>query len=470
MGWVSWNVNAETVLRLHFGLEIKFYQAEMLKFVNDVFSRVPEAETPTNYTFYFDTTGDYRNWFMLAIHKRKNVFIGRQWKCVSLEKNDFQTSSFEPCDVQKKLIKKASDGICKLLLADGFHFPRDRKNKIQKNSEHDLQCALAEKLDKSVKFLLIKYSDMTETAFKRFCLNDLCLPKESLKSKNFVPNEKSDEKEPDNRYVVSEDDFKKTFRNNLCESFSFMMKSKNWPARWWEYALESEHKPSKNMLKMLLERIKSFPKAKHLEILLKTNEYGKTAFFNKLLLLAQDESTSRHLDFLKILKFERKQVRAHVYQRLLFSGAVKPDLNVVKFALKNGASLQEKTSIEAAIQIANNFCWCKKERSQEAMENNPNDSICLHLKLKEKTALEIATILETHGLERGSNKKSFKSIKHHLEEEKNKEKIQICLEIESEHAESDLETESKHDDDSKKRKRDELPKVKTIQAEIQKYI
>jgi len=222
----------------------------------------------------------------------------------------------------------------------------------------------------------------------------------------------------------------------------------------WEYALDYQHEPSKNMLTLLLERIKTFPKAKHLGILLKKNANGKTPFFNKLLHLAQTESTFRYLaDSLKY-NFARKD-RARVYQRLLFSGAVKPDLNVVKFALKNDASLQEQASREDAFQIANNFCWCK-ERPQEDMRNNANDRNCFHSKLNGKTALEIARNLERQGLEGGKNKKSFKPIKTLLEEEQNKEKKKIAtcdLLTESEHAESDLETESEHDDDSKKSKR-----------------
>jgi hypothetical protein len=363
-----------------------------------------------------------------------------------------KTSNFEQFDVRNRYIiaKKVSDGICKSLLADGFHFPPGRKNKSQKIYENDIQCALTENFDKSIKFLLLKYTDMTETAFS-FCSYDLA--KDNLKSKNFVPTEEFDEEE--DRYVISEDDIKKAFRNDLCESFTFMMKSKNWPERLWEYALDYQHEPSKNMLTLLLERIKTFPKAKHLEILLKKNANGKTPFFDKLLRLAQNESTFGYLaDSLKN-NFMRKD-RARVYQCLLFSGAVKPDLNVVKFALKNDASLQEKASREDAFQIANNFCWCKEERPQEDTRNNANDRNCLHLKLNGKTALEIAKTLERQGLKGGSNKKSFKPIKNLLEEEQNKEKKKIttCDPIYvSEHAKSDLETESEHDDDSKKRKR-----------------
>jgi hypothetical protein len=110
-----------------------------------------------------------------------------------------------------------------------------------------------------------------------------------------------------------------------------------------------------------------------------------------------------------------------LYQRLLFFGVVKRDEKCIKFAVTNGACLQEKTTLRTAIAIANKYCWCrKKERSQEEIENNINDRHCLHLKLNGKTALEIATTLERDGLEEGSNKNSFNPIKSYLEHEENK--------------------------------------------------
>jgi len=259
------------------------------------------------------------------------------------------------------------------------------------------------------------------------------LARESLESKNFAINDESQD-----RYVVSDDDIKKAFRNNLCESFKFMMKSKNWPDGLWRYALESENEQSKEKMKFLLECVKDFPKKTHLNNLLKTNNDGKTALFDKLMHHAGHESTSGHLhDSLMI--FNTKHVLSQLYQRLLFFGVVKRDENCVKFAVKNGASLEEETSLTAAIAIANKYCWCSKERSQEEMENNTNDRLCLHLKLVKKTALEIATTLEKDGLEKGSDKKSFRPIKSYLEDEmkkltgtSNTKNLPVSLDTESE--------------------------------------
>lgn len=549
---IYWNPNTFNVVKVHFGSfnnrlvdrREEIFETEKLKLVNELFSRFPDTKSLTDYDFFFDLTDEGKKWSILALHKQKTQSIGRQWKYIT--KNTYQIGDFEPCDFQNRWInKKSTDGISKTLLALGFNFPRDpfrdaqnlkeksqdgrskddkfdnflypqnddnvkyewdgekrvycrdveeaEKNNTEKH-EHNLQYALREKLDKfltmdkSAKFLMSSYSDMKENA----------PPGPDFLETYFDENRVTSEW---NRFsiVVNDEDVIKAFHSNLCESFKFLMESRSWPEELWRRVLDSERQQSNEMITLLLERIKKFPKEEHLDILLKTNDNGKMAFFDKAMHLTDNELSSRHLkNSLMILS---NKVRAQLYQYLLFFGVVKGDSSLVRFAVNGSTcvSLQEKVNIEVANALASKFCWCEKAEKVnkvklECMEDKTNDSNkkekisgehqeyskdtngmndrnkkendrdCLHLALRGKTALEIATNLAKDGVEGARNKNNFKSIKTYLECEarkgtkkdktkKDKGKM-MALETDSVICLDDSDNESKNN----KRKRKDIDK------------
>jgi len=278
--------------------------------------------------------------------------------------------------------------------------------------QYNLEYALRQKWDTSAKFLLSSYksANMKGKVPSRthFHLDQLATDQESLETWSSV---------------FSDEDVITAYRSNLCKSFTNMMESKKWPEKLWFYALQSENECSHEMMKLLFERMKKLPAHEQLNILFKANDEGNMVLFDKTMSLAGNESTEKGEKDQKWTKYIKscdslinvfhKDVQTKVYTGLLLFGVVKNDLDQCKFAVRNRASLQEKTSTQLANAVAYKHCkHCERKRSRvnvEVLEENANDmSDCLRFKLKDKTSLEVARVLPKN-----------KSIKTFLERVKN---------------------------------------------------
>lgn len=155
---VSWNSKTKSVKQ--FWLNKRENEAEAEELVIDVFSRIPETESPNNYEFALGGLSRPTDWFMIAFHRRTHEIIGRQNIYVKKAKHHV-LGDYEPCEPKKKWIKKAGnvpgsflDDVSRVLLKYGFHFSRGPDNTKPNSYERDFQCALDHELEKSVNFLL----------------------------------------------------------------------------------------------------------------------------------------------------------------------------------------------------------------------------------------------------------------------------------------------------------------------------
>jgi len=164
---ISWNAKTKSVE--HFSSSKRKNEAAAVELVNDVFSRIPETESPNNYDFALDRLSRPADWFMIALHKRTHELIARQNKSVKKSKNH-ALGDYEPCEPNKKWIKKVGnfpgtflDDISRVLLQHGFHFSRGSDNTKPNSYDRDFQCALDNELQKSVHFLMSQSENLWRT-------------------------------------------------------------------------------------------------------------------------------------------------------------------------------------------------------------------------------------------------------------------------------------------------------------------